>query len=55
MISCMVDSGATHSFATKAVAEAVGWRVKTTYTLVVTLADGSNVRTTDAVCLSLGV
>ena len=55
MVSCMVDSGATHSFVTKAVAEAVGQRVENQQTLVVTLADGSNVTTTDAVGLTLGV
>ena len=51
----MVDSGATHSFVTKAVAEAVGQQVKTKQKLVVMLADGSNVTTTDAVGLLLGV
>ena len=51
----MVDSGVTHSFVTKAVAEAIGWGVKGDQTLVVTLADGSTVKTTDAVYLLLGV
>ena len=55
MISCMVDSGATHSFVIKAVAEAVGQQVDNDQTLVVTLADGSTIKTTDAVHLSLGV
>ena len=51
----MVDSGATHSFLTKAAAKAVGQRVENNQTLLVTLANGSNVKTTDTVCLSLGV
>ena len=55
MISCMVDSGATHSFVSKAVAEAVGKRIEIDQTLVVTLADSSTMKTTDAVELSLGV
>ena len=50
-----MNSDAIHSFVTKAVAEAIGKKVERGYTLVVTLADGSIIKTADAVHLSLGV
>ena len=55
MISCMVESGANHSFVTKAITETIGEKTEHGKTLVVTLADGSVIQSTDIVHLLLGM